>query len=134
LCGERCGGVLGLGRPSTHFERKESDLPAQTRFAMLLRLTPEGAKGEGTIQNELKNLTEAVGALGGRVDAAVVTLGAHDAVVVGHVESDEQLAWLAATAASCGLVSYETMRGFTAAEWAGIQGDAELHTALPFHK
>ena len=123
----------GAGRLSTHHEWKGFAVPAPTRFAMFLRLTAEGATREGLIQRELADLGAALGALGGSLDAAVVTLGACDAVVVGTVGSDEQLAWLTATAGSCGLVKYETLRGFSPEEWDAILGDTQLHTAHPFH-
>ena len=109
-------------------------MPAPSHFAMLLRLTAEGAKSEGVLQRELADLGAALGALGGGLDAAVVTLGAYDAVVVGTIDSDEHLAWLASTAGSCGLVTYETLRGFTPEEWDAILGGTELHTAHPFHR
>ena len=101
---------------------------------MLLRLTAEGAKNTGTVTSELDNLTTAIGAVGGSVDAAVVTLGGYDAVVVGTIDSDEKLAWLAAEAASCGLVGYETLRGFSPEEWGAALGGIEYHPAHPFHK
>jgi uncharacterized protein with GYD domain len=101
---------------------------------MLMRLTPEGARAEGTLQKEIADVRVALGTMGGSLDAAVITLGPYDAILVGTIGSDEKLAWFASAAASCGLVSYQTLRGFSPEEWEGIQGDTELHTALPFHR
>lgn len=103
------------------------------RFAMLLKLTPQGAATVDTLGQSIDQMKAAMEANEGTIDAVLVTFGAYDIVAIGTAKSDEMLAWFASSLAAGGGLSVETLTGFTPEEWMGVQGYTGMRPP-PYHK
>jgi len=103
------------------------------RFAMLMKLTPEGAATVETLGQAIEEMRAAWEANNGTLDAVLVTFGSYDIIAVGTAESDEKLAWFASSLVSRGGLSVETLKGFSPEEWMGIQGYSGMRPP-PYHR
>lgn len=89
-------------------------------YVSLLKLTQQGIKDIKGGPARLDSAKKAVAAMGGKMTAFYLTLGAYDVVVVTELPDDEAAARFALATGSLGNVSTETLRAFTEDEYRKI--------------
>ena len=104
------------------------------RFVMLMKVTPTGVTElKDGLPQAIGEMGQAMKALGGSLDATI-TLGEYDIVATGSAPSDEAIAWCASQIVFGGSLTVQTLRGFSADEWAALHGDTQFQGqgAKPF--
>jgi uncharacterized protein with GYD domain len=89
-------------------------------YVGLFKFTAKGASDIKNSPERFQNAIKAWEAMGGKVIAALATMGPYDFVSVGEAPSDEVAAMYAAGLAATGTVTTETLRAFTPEEFAAL--------------
>jgi uncharacterized protein with GYD domain len=97
-------------------------------YAVLMKLTSEGAEHVEEAPRRIREAIAAWEALEGRVVGFCATMGEYDYVGIGEIETDELAAYWALQVSKRGYVTTQTMRGFTIAELEALLAEPETHS------
>ncbi len=89
-------------------------------YVGLYKFTAKGAGDMKSLPERVKKSVKTWEAMGGKTTAVLATMGQYDMVTVGEAPNDEMAATFAAGLAARGYVSTETLRAFTADEFAAL--------------
>lgn len=89
-------------------------------YVALYKLTAKGASDIRKSPERMQEAIKAWEAMGGKTHTVLATMGRYDFVSVGEAPSDEVAATFSLALASQGNVTTETLRAFTAEEFAAM--------------
>ena len=89
-------------------------------YVRLYKLTEKGARDIKKAPERMQEAIKMAEAMGGKPLVALATMGRYDFVSVGESPSDEVAAAFAAATVADGMLTMETLRGFTPEEFAAL--------------
>ena len=91
-------------------------------YVILSNLTAKGLADLKGAPARYQSIAKAIEASGGKVLSFHATMGAYDYVMVAEAPSDESAALMSMAAAAQGYITTQTLRAFSAEEFAGLVG------------